>query len=310
MPDPIETEVPSRPSILVTGATGTLGQEVVHRLVRRGVPVRGLSRAQPERRPGVEWTVGDLTDPVDMSRALAGVDAVFLVWPLLDPAPAREVVKVLSGADRRVVYVSSTAIDDNAARQSDPIVQTHADMEAMLSQAGLRPVVLRSDTLAANARGWSAQLRDGDDVYGPDIARTAVVDERDVADAAEAVLLAPPDRLDRGPHLLTGPELITRAEQVHRLGAALGRPLRFHPSTANATKQRMLADGRPEPLVQALITASTHRPDSDLVTDHLERLTGHPAGTFAQWAADHAAEFTPPNTDRGTDQPKNAAASS
>ncbi|MEB3366376.1 hypothetical protein [Saccharopolyspora mangrovi] len=54
----------------------------------------------------------------------------------------------------------------------------------------------------------------------------------------------------------------------------------------------MLADGRPEPLVEALIAASVRRPESPLVTDHVERLAGHPAGTFARWAIDHAPEFT------------------
>ncbi|MGW4501349.1 hypothetical protein ACWENR_22385 [Micromonospora sp. NPDC004336] len=43
--------------------------------------------------------------------------------------------------------------------------------------------------------------------------------------------------------------------------------------------------------MEALISASLHRPESNLITDHVERLTGRPAGTFARWAADHAAEF-------------------
>jgi len=189
------------------------------------------------------------------------------------------------------VYLSSSAIDDHNADQSDPIVQIHADMEALLQGAGLRPVVLRSDTLASNVRGWAAQLRAGDVVAGPDIARTAVVDERDVADAAVAVLLAHHARLDHGPHLLTGPELLSRADQVARLASALGRRLRFDAVPAELARAHMLADGRPRALVEALISASLHRPESRLVTDHVERLTGRPAGTFARWAVDHAAEF-------------------
>ncbi|MFE6867292.1 hypothetical protein ACFVFS_12075 [Kitasatospora sp. NPDC057692] len=53
----------------------------------------------------------------------------------------------------------------------------------------------------------------------------------------------------------------------------------------------MLADGRPERLVEALPAASAHRPESHRITDHVERLTGRPAGTFAGWAVDRAAEF-------------------
>jgi uncharacterized protein YbjT (DUF2867 family) len=281
----------SGPTILVTGAAGNLGREVVDRLQARGVRVRRLDRRAVDPRPGIESVVGDLTDPAAVRAALVNVDAVFLVWPLLDATPAHRLAEELVEAASQVVYLSSTAVDDHNPDQSDPIVQIHADMEALLQNAGLRPVVLRSDTLASNARGWAAQLRAGDVVTGPDFPRTAVVDERDVAAAAAAVLLAPRTQLDHGPYLLTGPELLSRADQVARLGSALGRRLRFDAVPAELARAHMFADGRPKALVEALISASLHRPESNLITDHVKRLTGRPAGTFARWAADHAAEF-------------------
>ncbi|MBD0418970.1 NAD(P)H-binding protein [Streptomyces sp. TRM S81-3] len=282
-----------RSSILVTGAAGNLGREVVDRLRAHGAHVRSfVRRHRTGPRPGAESVVGDLTDPAVVRDALVGIDAVFLIWPLLDSAPAHDLVAELVRAAPRVVYLSTTAIDDEAARQSDPIVQVHADMEALLLDAGLRPVVLRSDTLASNARGWASQVRAGDVVSGPRVARTAVVDERDVADAAAAVLLAQRDRLDRDLYALTGPEVLSRADQVAHLGAALRRPLRFQALPADLARSQMLADGRPEPLVEALIAASMRRPDSTRTTDHVERLTGRPAATFARWAVDHAAEFS------------------
>ncbi|MEU6663535.1 NAD(P)H-binding protein [Streptomyces sp. NPDC046821] len=278
-------------SILVTGAAGNLGREVVNRLRVRGAHVRSLVRHQTGPRLGAESVVGDLTDPILVREALVGIDTVFLIWPLLDSAPAHDLIAELAAAAPRVVYLSTTAIDDDAVRQTDPIIQVHADMEVLLRDAGLRPVVLRSDTLASNARGWAQQLRSGDVVSGPDMARTAVVDERDVADAAIAVLLAQTDQLTDEIHELMGPEVLSRAAQVAHLGAALRRSLRFEPLAVDLARSRMLADGRPEPLVEALIAASVRRPESNRITDHVERLIGRTAGTFAQWAIDHAAEF-------------------
>ncbi|GGU43493.1 nucleotide-diphosphate-sugar epimerase [Streptomyces violascens] len=233
---------------------------------------------------------GDLTDAYTVRTALDGIDTVFLIWPLLDTAPAEPLIAELAAAAPRVIYLSSTAIDDASARQSDPIVQVHADMERRLRDAGLNPTVLRSDTLASNTRGWAAQLRAGDVVEGPDIAHTAVVDERDVAASAAEVLLRCQDDSDRT-YRLTGPEPLSRADQVAILGAALGRNLRFEPVPVDVAHARMLADGRPEHLVEALLAASTRRPESRLVTDDVERLTGMPARPFAQWAIDHSTEF-------------------
>jgi uncharacterized protein YbjT (DUF2867 family) len=293
MPDiTAPTASPCGSSILVTGANGNLGREVVDRLRAHGARLRCLVREQAGPRPGVEWVVGDLTDAGSVRAAVAGIDTVFLIWPLLDSAPAHDVIAELAAAAPRVVYLSSTAIDDEATHQADPIVQVHADMEALLRSFGLRPIVLRSDTLASNARAWKPQLRAGDVVSGPDIARTAVVDQRDVADAVVAALLANHGQPDHRPYLLTGPEVLSRADQVALLGAALRRRLRFQAVPADLARPRMLAAGLPEPLVAALITASLHRPDSNLTTDHVERLTGRPAGTFARWALDHAAEFS------------------
>jgi len=278
-------------TILVTGAAGNLGREVVAQLHARGARVRRLDRRAVDPRPGIESVVGDLTEPSTIRAALANVDAVFLVWPLLDVTPAHQLAEVFVEAAPRIVYLSSTAVDDRGFDQSDPIVQVHADMEALLKKADLRPVILRSDTLASNARGWTAQLRAGNVVAGPDFPRTAVVDQRDVAAAAAGVLLSPETQPDHGPYLLTGPELLNRADQVVRLGAALGRRLRFAAVPIELARTQMLADGRPPALVEALISAALRRPESNLITDHVERLTGRPAGTFARWAADHAAEF-------------------
>ncbi|GHF06117.1 hypothetical protein GCM10017776_24900 [Streptomyces griseoluteus] len=236
---------------------------------------------------------GDLTDADSVRAALDDIDTVFLIWPLLDTAPAEPLIAELAAAAPRVVYLSSTAIDDASFRQSDPIVQVHADMERRLRDAGLHLTVLRSDTLASNTQGWAAQLRAGDVVRGPDIARTAVVDEGDVAAAAAEVLLRRQDDSDPTPYLLTGPEPLSRADQVGILGAALGRKLRFEPVPMDIARARMLADGRPEQLVDALITASMRRPESRLVTDDVERLTGRPARPFAQWAIDHSTKFGP-----------------
>ncbi|MEU7939821.1 hypothetical protein [Microbispora bryophytorum] len=74
------------------------------------------------------------------------------------------------------------------------------------------------------------------------------------------------------------------------IGEAIGRLLRFEKVPVEAARERMLADGRPPALVEALL-ASTRRPRSDLITSTVEEIVGRPARTFREWAADHAADF-------------------
>src|SRR5262249_32753835 len=95
-------------STLVTGAAGNLGRGIVDRLQARGARVRRLVRRPADPRPGIESVAGDLTDPAVVRAALVGVGAVFLIWPLLDAAPAHVLVAELVETPPRILHLSSS----------------------------------------------------------------------------------------------------------------------------------------------------------------------------------------------------------
>jgi uncharacterized protein YbjT (DUF2867 family) len=277
--------------ILVTGATGNVGREVTAQLVSAGLPVRAFVRdARSPRLPeGAEVAEGDLSAPETLERALTGTEAVFLIWPFLtcDGAPA--VLAAIAGAARRLVYLSSSGVNDDAGRQTDPINQLHADMESLIEASGLEWTILRANTIASNALGWAGQIRRGDVVRGPDIAPAAVIHERDVAAVAVRVLTG--DGYSGAKYVLTGPQVLSRAGQVRMIGEAIGRPLRFETVPVQVAREQMLADGRPPALVEALLASAETRPASDVVTSAVEQITGTPARTFRAWATDHADDY-------------------
>jgi uncharacterized protein YbjT (DUF2867 family) len=277
--------------ILVTGATGNVGRQVVVQLLAAGTAVRALVR-DPESAglpEAVKVVDGDLSEPDTLEGALTGSDTVFLIWPFLTTEGAPAVLEAIARHARRIVYLSSSGVNEDAERQTDPINQLHADNERLIEESGLEWTVLRSDTIASNARGWATQIRTTHAVRGPDIAATAVIHEHDVA--AVAVRALTDDGHVGAKYVLTGPQVLSRAEQVRTIGEAIGRSLRFEKVPAQVARKQMLADGRPPALVEALLAGAETRPESSLITSTVEEITGAPARTFRSWAEEHAGDF-------------------
>jgi uncharacterized protein YbjT (DUF2867 family) len=277
--------------ILVTGATGNVGRHVISQLrAAAAADVRALVRpgATAHRPDGVDVATGSLDDPDGLAAALTGVETVFLVWPFLATEGAPAVLEAICRHARRLVYLSSIGVG-GPEEKGDPIFTLHADMERLIEECGLPRTVLRADTIASNTLGWAEQIRTTGVVRGPLTAATAVIDPRDIAAVAARALTD--DAHVGAIHRLTGPRVIGRPEQVQAIGAAIGRELRFEEVPVRDARARMLADGRPPALVDALLSAAETRSASTLVTSTVADVAGDPPRSFQRWARDHSDAF-------------------
>jgi uncharacterized protein YbjT (DUF2867 family) len=282
--------------ILVTGATGRVGRLVVDELLRAGASVRALTR-RPENAAlpaGVEVVTGDLTVPASLDSALDGTVTVFLVWTAaLATAPA--VVARLAAQPRRVVYLSSPHQTPHPFfQQPNPMRDLHVEIERLLAAASLEVTVLRPGMFASNVRHWWApQIRIGDVVRWPYAdAETAPIDERDIAAVAARTLLD--GRHTNGDYVLTGPESLSQAAQVHAIGDAIGRPLRFEELSPDEFR-REAAGTWPAGVADMLLAAwRATLGHPAFVTPAVQEILGSPPRTFYQWAADNAAGFADP----------------
>ena len=275
--------------ILVTGATGNVGREVTTQLVSASFPVHAFVRdaRMPRLLGGADVAEGDLSAPQTLERALTGIEAVFLVWPFLTCDGAHAILATIAGA-ARLVYLSSSGVNEDAERQNDPINQLHADIESLIEASGCSgPSCGRTRSPPTHWGGKADPSRDV--VRGPDIAPTAVIHQRDFAAVAVRVLTN--DRHSGAKHVLTVPQVLSRAEQVRMIAEAIGRLLRFEKLPVQVARAQMLAEGRPPALVEALLASAETRRASDLVTSTVEQITGTAARTFRQWATDHADDF-------------------
>lgn len=278
--------------ILVIGATGHVGRHLVSQLLRTGAAVRALAR-DPDSAglPGeVDVVRGDLTDPDTLGPGLDGVEAVYLVWPFLTAEAAPAVLEVVRNYARRIVYQSAFTVRDDLEQQTDPITGFHADIERLIEKSGLEWTFLRCGGFATNTLGWAPQIRAGGVVRWPyGAAARSLIHERDIAAVAARALTG--DGHGGAKHVLTGPQALTQVEQVHTIGEAIGRPLRYEEISREAARQEMLTAWPPALVDGALDYWAKLVTEPELVTPTLEELTGAPAHTFRHWANDHAGDF-------------------
>jgi uncharacterized protein YbjT (DUF2867 family) len=279
--------------ILVTGATGKVGRNVVSQLLDQSESVRALVRdpASAGLPAGVELARGDLAQPETLPSALDGVRAVFLLWPL-DGDAARPVVDALAGRVERIVYLSTMGIEDDAAQQADPITQTHADLERLVEESGVEWTMLRAGGFASNTLGWAQDIKADGVVRAPFGAMArSLVHERDLA--AVAVRALTRDELVGRRPAVTGPAALTQVEQARLLGEAIGRDVRFEEQPRETAREQMIAafPFGPE-MIDGMLDAWARTVDEpEPVTTAVQDITGAPARSFAVWAADHADDF-------------------
>ncbi len=278
--------------ILVTGATGTVGRQVISQLLATDARVRALTR-NPDAAdlpPGVEVACGDLTVPEALGGCLDGVDVVFLVWTApVGTAPAA--VDRMAKHARRIVFLSSPHRTPHPFfQQPNPFRAVPAEIERLIEASGLRWTFLRPGIFAANALSWWApQIRAGDVVRWPYAAApTAPIHERDIATVAVRALLEAGH--DGAEYVLTGPQSLSQLEQVITIGDVIGRSLRFEEISPEEVRRReMLAPAAVANMLLDAWAAAIGQPA--LVTSTVAEITGSPARTFRDWVTDHAEEF-------------------
>lgn len=280
--------------ILITGATGTVGSEVVKALLpAQAGRVRVLTRNPDAVFPeGTHKVVADLGDG-DLAPALDGVTAVFLVTDGLNIAAydRRVVAAAKSAGVERIVKLS---VRNVGYEGNDPISTLHRAGEEAIRDSGIGWTFLRPTAFMSNALNWTGMIP-GQVVYAPFAdGRAAVVDPADIAAVAAACLTE--DGHNHRVYELTGPEPLSPGDQVALLGKMLGTDLRYAEVDPEGTIAQWIAYGMPEQYARAVIELfrSTTEPYNSKLTGDVAAVTGRPARSFTDWAEAHRAAFPAP----------------
>ncbi|TCJ33372.1 MULTISPECIES: NAD(P)H-binding protein [unclassified Parafrankia] len=283
------------PVILVTGATGTIGSKVLDILAARGLQVRAVSR-DPRNvpvRPGVETVRADFDEPASLRPAMAAVRTMFLITAPVVPT-ARHDLALLDEARRAGVrrVVKLSAIGTGEKIGPDTVGAWHVTAEQAVRDSGLGWTVLRPSSFASNTLQWVDAIDKGQpvpDLTGP--GRQGVINPYDVAAAAVEVLLS-------SAHVgkiytLTGPELLTVAEQAASLSRVTGRRIGTVPMSLEQAADQMLAAGMDRSAVEVIIIGSAwvRAGRNAILTNDLATVLGRPPTSFQAWAYQHRHAF-------------------
>jgi (4-alkanoyl-5-oxo-2,5-dihydrofuran-3-yl)methyl phosphate reductase len=278
---------------LVTGATGNIGGRVVERLLARGertrVFVRDANKASRRYGDRVEVCVGDLADAATLQRAVDGVDVVFLVTSGPD----------LADKDKQTADAAKSAGVDLLVKLSTEDVRHgvgtgiwHRDGEAAIRDSGIGFAFVQPSGFMDNFLNWAGAIKaDG-------VARCAAGDgaipfihSDDIADVAVAAMTQPQYAGQSVP--ITGPEALSFAEMTAKVGAVIGRKLRFEKLSDDQERQQQAAWGSPQPLIEARLSIFRGIREGLLatVTDNVAAALGREAISFDQWALQNSAAF-------------------
>ena len=279
--------------ILIVGATGTVGTELVNQLTQDDHPVRILTRnPQKAVRFGnsVEVIVGDLDNPTSLKPAMQGVDRFFLIT--LSTQQDKNVLAVAREAGTRHVVKIST--QEAGWTPVEGHGHWHKEREEVIRSSGLAWTFLRPSMYMNFALSWAPGIRleNAIRLAGGD-GRLPPIDPWDVAAVAKAALTTPGHE-NQG-YTITGPELLSFTDIAAMFSKVLGRPVRrIEISEAEQAEDFMkmgvpkyVADGLAETF--SLIRAGRFANR----TDDVVKVTGRQPRTFENWLRDHISAFSP-----------------
>lgn len=283
----------STPRILVTGGTGTIGRELVRALSHHKLDFSVMSSKPAHSANGVSYVQGDFADIESLKRAFQGHERLFLLLPVAPQqeqfaANAIEAARALG--IRHIVRSSSWRADPSS---DVSMARMQGQTNALLANSGIAWTVLRPNMFMQNLVNFNAEEIRAGAVHAPHgNGATGLVDVRDIADAAAAVLAAPALHAGKT-YDLTGPEALTDAQQLEVVSRALGRAVRYVDVPEDAAEDAMRAMGMPAIVIDWLMGLNRAAKQGWFaeVTGDVLQLTGHPPRQFVDFVNEHIAAW-------------------
>lgn len=281
-------------SILVLGATGNLGGEVIRQLVDKGLNVRaGVRQPEQYNMPAtqVEAVRFDFDDPTSYAPALDGIEQLFLIARPLDPEAPLVLAPVIQAAKQagvqRIVFNSVLGADQNEAAPLRKV-------ERQLEVSGIAHTLLRPNFFMENfSSGFIAPMiqQAGGIFVAAHNAKTSFISVVDIAAVAVAALTE--DGHEGKTYNLTGLESLDHSEVAATLSEVTGRVMIYQAITEEEMCLGAIDNGLPEPMAEylAVLYRATRAGYLAVSTPDVAQVLDRPPVSFVSFANQNAATW-------------------
>lgn len=282
--------------ILVTGATGNVGAELVKKLSAGGHAVRAFVRSRTGAAgialPGTELIEGDFTRPETCLRALAGVERLFLLVPSSAEVEQRQrnfVDAAKQTGVRHIVKLSQLGANERSAAR---FTRYHGAVENYIRESGIAYTFLRPNLFMQGLLNFRAAISSQGAFYASaGNAKVSLVDVRDIASVAAEALTK--SGHEGKTYDITGPEALTHSEMADQLSKATGKLIQYIEVPAEVLRQALLGFGMPAWQADGLLEdyEQYRRGEAAIVTSTVHDVTGSEPTSFSQFTKDYAGKF-------------------
>ena len=280
--------------ICLTGASGTVGTEVLKELEAAKAPFRAAFHsnmgADAARARGIDAVTIDYNRPETLGTAFQGCDSLFLLGPNEPNQTQLELnaVKAAKAAGvRHIVKLSVMGADE----ESYSLATVHRPIEKAIESSGLAWTFLRPNSFMQNTVTFMGHTIRAEDAFysASALAKISHVDVRDIAAVAVKALTMPGH--EGRVYTLSGPEALSYDEIAHELSKVLRRTIRHISLPSVELKSGMLAEGMPEEIADRMLDLERYfrANGASRITDDVKQVTGRNPTPFAEYARETAA---------------------
>ena len=249
--------------------------------------------SKPSARSPQAHVVGDFDDRGSLERAFAGIDTLFLLLPLVPNKLALADNAIAAARAAGVMHIVRSSGAGADASSPVSLARLQGSIDAKIAASGIAHTLLRPSGFMQNWVTFSAGQVKAGTVYAPHgSGAQSVIDVRDIADVAAAILMHPAAHAGKA-YTLTGAQALTDAQMLATISAATGRKVTYVDVPESAAHQAMLDMGMPEIMIDWFMSLNhvIKQGWAAGITDDVQQLSGHAPRRFDDFVRENIAAW-------------------